>query len=140
MQVPSRAELARFFDEEQAPAVHFVETVASWPSLRILEYLYGNEPASTGDVARGLNMDMRDVKDRLDALAEHDVVEEEPDGWVSTTDRVTMTIQRGDGLEVGYETVAGDRAVPPETAPDDAEQPPGGVLARVRRAVSSLFR
>ncbi|WP_338739303.1 helix-turn-helix domain-containing protein [Haloplanus salilacus] len=129
MQIPSRTELERLFDTDLAADVQFVETVASWPSLRILEYLYANGPAATGDIARGLNMDMRDVKDRLQALEEHGVVEDDGD-WAPTTDEVTITLRRDQGLEITCVT---------DQSPESVDERSAGVFARVRRAVRSVF-
>jgi hypothetical protein len=161
MQVPSQTELERFFDAERAPAVQFVETVGSWPSLRVLDFLFQNEPASTGDIARGLNMDMRDVKDRLDALADQGVVEESPDGWSTTTDQITISLARQQGVDISYttagdeqpvgdsagadETVESDEAGETEASTSESDQTTeetdssGGLVARLRRAVGSLF-
>lgn len=102
MQIPSQAELERFFGEDQAEEVQFLETVATWPSLRILEYLYANEPVTTGDLARGVNMDMRDVKDRLGALEKQGIVGCDKDDWYTQTDEIRMTVQGGDRLEISH--------------------------------------
>ena len=127
MQIPSRAELERFFGEDRAEEVQFLETVAAWPSLRMLEYLYANEPATTGDVARGINMDMRDVRDRLEALERQGLLTRDGDGWRTRADRIEVTIQRGEPrLEVSHVTGA------PSGTP---EEPPGGIVARLRRVL-----
>ena len=131
MQIPSRAELERLFEESQVEEVQFVETVASWPSLRVLEYLYANDAASTGDIARELNMDMREVKDRLDALEAEGVVEETDGIWRPAIDEITITLRGNDGLEIAH-------AVGPVSGP--TEEPPEGVLSRLERAIASLFR
>ncbi|MDB2253088.1 helix-turn-helix domain-containing protein [Halorubrum ezzemoulense] len=103
MQIPSQAELERFFGEDQAEEVQFLETVATWPSLRILEYLYANEPVTTGDLARGINMDMRDVKDRLEALEKQGVVSNHNGDWNTRSDGIQMTVQRGENhLEISH--------------------------------------
>lgn len=103
MQIPSQAELERFFGEDRAEEVQFLETVATWPSLRILEYLYANEPVTTGDLARGVNMDMRDVKDRLEALEKQGVVSNDNGDWNTQSDKIQMTVRRGDdGLEISH--------------------------------------
>jgi DNA-binding MarR family transcriptional regulator len=103
MQIPSQAELERFFGEDQAEEVQFLETVATWPSLRILEYLYANEPVTTGDLARGINMDMRDVKDRLEALEKQGVVSNHNGDWNTRSDEIQMTVRRGDDrLEISH--------------------------------------
>lgn len=141
MQVPSRAELERWFDAERADEVHFVETVASWPSLRVLDHLYAGEPATTGEVARALDMDMRDVKDRLDALERYDTVEETDDGWVTTTDRVNITLARGEGLEIDHSTGTGqeDDRTDRQSDEETREGADGGMLSGLRRFVSSLL-
>lgn len=127
MQIPSRAELERFFGEDRAEEVQFLETVAAWPSLRMLEYLYANEPATTGDVARGINMDMRDVRDRLEALERQGLLTRDGNGWRTRTDRIEVTIQRGETrLEVSHMT--GTPSGPPE-------EPPEGIVARLRRVL-----
>lgn len=128
MQIPSQTELERLFDPDLAADVQFVETVASWPSLRILDYLYANGPAAAGDIARGLNMDMRDVKDRLQALEEHGVVED-GDDWTPATDEVTITLRRDHGLEITCAT---------DSSPDSTDEQSASVFTRVRRAVRSL--
>ena len=103
MQIPSQAELERFFGEDQAEEVQFLETVATWPSLRILEYLYANEPVTTGDLARGINMDMRDVKDRLEALEKQGVVSNHNGDWNTQSDKIQMTVRRGDDhIEISH--------------------------------------
>ena len=103
MQIPSQAELERFFGEDRAEEVQFLETVATWPSLRILEYLYANEPVTTGELARGVNMDMRDVKDRLKALEKQGVVNRDNNDWHTRSDEIRMTVRQGeDRLEISH--------------------------------------
>lgn len=126
MQLPSEAELARFFDEERAKDVQFVETVTSWLSLRILDFLYSNEPATTGDIARGLNMDMRDVKGRLEELEEVDIVVAGDDGWRTRTDRISVTVAGQDGVAITYSTAESTPAV----------DSPEGILTRLSRVLN----
>lgn len=133
MQIPSRAELERLFDESQAEEVQFIETVASWPSLRILEYLYANDTASTGDIARELNMDMREVKDRLEALESEGIVEAADGIWRPRSDEVVITLRGDDGLELSH-------AIGASSGSEPAEEPVGGILSRLGRAITSPFR
>lgn len=148
MQVPSQAELEQFFGTEQASTVQFVETVASWPSLRILDYLFENEPAGVGDIARSLNMDMRDVKDRLDALEQQDIVKEDDDGWTAVTEEVTIRVARdkeSDGLDIAYTIGAEERAsvadsVSEEKVAAESKAPSEGVVTTLRQLFSSIFR
>ncbi|MCY4730617.1 helix-turn-helix domain-containing protein [Natronomonas gomsonensis] len=128
MQIPSRAELERFFGEDRAKEVQFLETVAAWPSLRILEYLYTNEPATTGDVARGINMDMRDVRDRLEALENHEIVTQEGDSWHTRTNSIEMTITQGENqLEISH-TI--------ESSSEPVEESSEGVITRLSRLLN----
>jgi DNA-binding MarR family transcriptional regulator len=126
MQVPSKAELERFFSEEQSEEVQFLEIVATWPSLRILEYLYENEPTTTAALARGVNMDMRDVKDRLEALEKHGIVSRKNDNWRSQTEKIQMEIRKtGDQLELSH-------AIGPSSEPTDASD--AGIVSRLIRS------
>lgn len=140
MQVPSRAELERWFDADSADDVHFVETVTSWPSLRVLDYLYACEPATTGDIARTLNMDMRDVKDRLDALESHNAVEETDDGWQTTTDRISIVLTQNSGLEITYSLGDEEKRDAEHLDQQHAGETDGSVITRVRQRITSLFR
>ncbi len=139
MQVPSRAELERFFGEERAADVQFVETVTSWPSLRVLDFLYADEPATTGEIARGLNMDMRDVKDRLEALEAQDIVAESEHGWKTATDRITITLEDEEELSIERTTGATDERVEPEPT-GGSESTDEAMLSRVTGYVRSLFQ
>lgn len=111
MQGPSRRELNRLFDEDIAGSIHFTESVYSWSSLRVLDFLYTNEPSTTGEIARGVNMDMRDVRDRLEALNEWDIILETEDGWETAADQITVTLDRNDGLEMTCEVIPLTRGV-----------------------------
>lgn len=131
MQIPSQAELERFFGEDRAEEVQFLETVATWPSLRILEYLYANEPVATGELARGVNMDMRDVKDRLNSLEKQGVVSRNNGDWHTRSDEIQMTVRRGENhLEISH--VIGTSSRP-------ANEPKNGIVSRLSR-VLNLFR
>ena len=142
MSIPSKTELERLFDAESADDVRFVETVASWPSLRILDFLYLEGPSSTGNIARELNMDMREVKDRLEALEEFGVITSTEDGWATTTDKISITLKESNGIDISY-------SLEEESAPvsdsrsdrkeDDTEKQTEGFFGRVRKTVESLF-
>lgn len=140
MQVPSRAELERWFDADGADDVHFVETVTSWASLRVLDYLYASEPATTGDIARTLNMDMRDVKDRLDALESHNAVKETDDGWQTTTDRISVVLIQSSGLEITYSLGDEEKRDAERVDQQHAGKTDESVITGVRQRLSSLFR
>ena len=130
------------FDTETAEGVRFVEAVGSWPSLRILDLLYSEEPATTGDIARELNMDMREVKDRIEALEEFDVVTKTEDGWATTTDKISITLKESNGIDISYslKESAPISDSPSDKKEDDTEKQTEGFFARVRQKVESLFR
>jgi len=128
MQIPSQAELERFFVEDQAEEVQFLETVATWPSLRILEYLYANEPVTTGELARGVNMDMRDVKDRLEALEKQGVVSRDNGDWSTRSDEIKITVRQGEaGLEISHSI---------GVLPEPTEEPTKGIISRLSRILN----
>lgn len=139
MQVPSRTELERWFDADRADEVHFVETVASWPSLRVLDHLFANGTATTGEISRALNMDMREVKDLLDALESHGTVEETDEGWTPTTDRISITLTRNSGLELGHTTESEEKREDDQGENHPDESADDSPIAGLRRFLSSLF-
>jgi hypothetical protein len=102
MSAPSRRELARLFDDESLAAeARFLAVATAWPSLRILDHLHSDGPATTGEVARALNMDMAEVRDRLEDLVEAGVVAADGDSWLPATDHVEVRLAGDDdGLEV----------------------------------------
>lgn len=103
MPAPTQQELQRLFNDDLADDVHFTETVCSWPSLRLLDHLYASEPKTTGEIARTLNMDMREVHDLLDDLKQRDIVAENEDGWRTTTTQITVELIGDDGLQINHE-------------------------------------
>jgi len=127
MQIPSHAELERFFGSERAADVRFVEAVFSWSSLRVLDYLSSEGPATTGEISRAVNMDMRDVKDRLDVLEEFEVVSADSDQWHTTSEEIHVTLTQEDSVKIEYTTEMAEPA-------SDARQ--DGLLARVGRLLS----
>lgn len=127
MQIPSYAELERFFGSDRAADVRFVEAIFSWPSLRVLDYLASEGSATTGEISRALNMDMRDVKDRLDVLEEFDVVAAEDQQWRTTDDEIRVTLRQTDGVTIEYtnEVV--------ESEPSDTKD---GILTRITQTLN----
>jgi DNA-binding MarR family transcriptional regulator len=139
MASPSRTALERWFGAERAGEVQFAEAVASWPSLRVLDHLYASEPATTGDIARALNMDMRDVKDRLDALESHGTVEETADGWETTTNRISITLTQNNGLKIAHALGTEEKRDREQADQQSDEETDESMVTSLRRFVSSLF-
>lgn len=142
---PSRDELRRLFgDDDIAGDVRFLDQTFSWVSLRILRALAASEPATTGDLARSVNMDMREVRARLETLAELGVVERDDasEAWRhdATTVDVRLTFDGELRLEYALDDERGD-----ETADDErSAEPPtettsGGLVSRVRDRLSALL-
>ncbi|MFC7157740.1 winged helix-turn-helix domain-containing protein [Halomarina halobia] len=106
----SRSELARLLgDQELGEEAYFLEILSRWDSLRILDYLFTEGPSSTGEIARGINMDMREVRDTLNALADIGLIDSQ-----GTTDQTTVwkpvvrglhiTITSDSGLGISHTT------------------------------------
>ncbi|WP_276259556.1 winged helix-turn-helix domain-containing protein [Haloglomus litoreum] len=100
MSVPSEAELRRFFDRTVAREAHRAAVATSWLSLRLLDHLYREGPASTGELARACNLDMREVRDRLEELADAGIVAEREGAWEPAADELTVTVGRDEGVTV----------------------------------------
>lgn len=82
----SRSELARLLgDQELGEEAYFLDILSRWDSLRVLDYLFTEGPSSTGEIARGINMDMREVRDTLNALADIGLIDSQ-----ETTDQTTV--------------------------------------------------
>ena len=143
MSVPSKAELERFFGSESAKDVRFLEAVASWPSLRILDFLYSEGASSTGDISRELNMDMREVKDRLDVLDDLGVVIKKDDEWVAETSEITLKIRNSEGIDISYSLEEGSQpssqSKPGSDKGIDDKKQKDGPLTKLRRAIKSLI-
>jgi len=120
MSVPSEAELRRFFDDETvAREAHRAAVATSWLSLRLLDHLYREGAASTGELARHCNLDMREVRDRLEELAAAGIVADRDGAWEPTADELTVTVGRDEGVTVAL--AVGERE-PGEPEPAESEE------------------
>jgi DNA-binding transcriptional ArsR family regulator len=149
MSVPSEAELRRFFDDETvAREAHRAAVATSWLSLRLLDHLYREGAASTGELARACNLDMREVRDRLEELADAGIVADRDGTWEPTADELTVTVGRDDGVTVSLAVGEAETDVEAEgTEPaaseagtdEDADDEPGllgGMVQRLGRLLS----
>jgi hypothetical protein len=120
MSVPSEAELRRFFDDETvAREAHRAAVATSWLSLRLLDHLYREGAASTGELARHCNLDMREVRDRLEELAAAGIVADRDGEWEPTADELTVTVGRDEGVTVSL--AVGEREAEVESAKSEEE-------------------
>jgi DNA-binding transcriptional ArsR family regulator len=145
MSVPSEAELRRFFDDETvAREAHRAAVATSWLSLRLLDHLYREGPASTGELARACNLDMREVRDRLGELADAGIVAEREGAWEPAADELTVTVGRSEGVTVALavgegepeEVEAGESEEGTDEDTDDETGLLGGLVRRLGRLLS----
>lgn len=138
MALPSHAELARLFDDEAlAREAHAAEVLVSWPSLRVLAALCEAGEASTGELARAVNMDMGEVRDHLDALAELGVVAESDGVWAVTSEQVQLSVELDEELRV-FHAVDGDVDEVSGGEPKSSEGEPSGLFARMKAWLSTV--
>jgi DNA-binding transcriptional ArsR family regulator len=145
MSVPSEAELRRFFDDETvAREAHRAAVATSWLSLRLLDHLYREGAASTGELARACNLDMREVHDRLEELADAGIVAERDGEWEPAADELTVTVGRDAGVTVALavgesepeEVEAGESEDGTDEDTDDETGLLGGMVRRLGRLLS----
>lgn len=103
----SKAELARLLnDEELGEQAYRLDVTSRWPSLRVLDYLFSEGRSTTGDIARGINMDMQEVRQTLDELNEIGVVEELKEGettyWNPTMRELEISLTSDQGLDIEF--------------------------------------
>lgn len=127
MSVPSEAELRRFFDDEAvAREAHRAAVATSWLSLRLLDHLYREGAASTGELARACNLDMREVRDRLEELADAGIVTERDGAWEPTADELTVTVGRDEGVTVALSVGGSEPEADAEAEGAEAAEPGRG--------------
>ncbi|WP_254824244.1 helix-turn-helix domain-containing protein [Haloglomus halophilum] len=144
MSVPSEAELRRFFDDETvAREAHRAAVATSWLSLRLLDHLYREGAASTGELARHCNLDMREVRDRLEELATAGIVADRDGVWEPAADELTVTIGRDEGvtvaLAVGEPEPEGAESAEPEEEADEEDDSGTGLLGGTVRRLGRLL-
>ena len=136
MTLPSVSELVHLFDDEAlAREVYAAETVSSWPSLRILAALCESETASTGQLARETNMDMLEVRNHLEALADLGVVTESDGQWSVTTERVQLNVTLTEELAVSH-AVGTDESLTDDDDDRPTDDAPLGLITRLRQLFS----
>lgn len=101
----SKSELARLLgDEELGEQAYRLSILSRWPSLRVLDFLFTQGRSTTGEIARGVNMDMREIRDTVDSLSEIGVLREVDDGdtiyWLPASEEFLISVENQDGLEL----------------------------------------
>jgi predicted ArsR family transcriptional regulator len=134
-----------FNDEELGEKVQFVDTVGSWLSLRILDYLYKNEQGTAGEVARGINMDMREVRGSLERLESIGAIESAADNdrarrhWKPSSSEISIKIRSRSGLDIDYQ-VAGAENQNRESQLQNRQANSSSWKSKVKRWLSALWQ
>jgi hypothetical protein len=112
----SKSELARLLgDEELGEQAYRLNILSRWPSLRVLDFLFTEGRSTTGEIARGVNMDMREIRDTVDSLSEIGMLREVDKGgtsyWLPASEEFLISVENQDGLELKLETESSDSVV-----------------------------
>ena len=66
MSKTSKSELPRLLDDDElGEQAYRLDILSRWPSLRVLDFLFTEGRSTTGEIARGVNMDMGEIRERL---------------------------------------------------------------------------
>jgi hypothetical protein len=129
----SKSELARLLgDEELGEQAYRLNILSRWPSLRVLDFLFTEGRSTTGDIARGVNMDMREIRDTVDLLSEIGILREVNEGgtsyWLPASEEYLISVENQDGLELKLETELSDSAVSKNNEKTGSQS---GIFARI---------
>lgn len=140
----SKSELARLLgDEKLGEQAYRLSVLSRWPSLRVLDFLFTHGRSTTGEIARGVNMDMREIRDTVESLSEIGILREVDDGdtiyWLPASEEFLISVENKDGLELKLETESPDSVVPKNNEKTGSQS---GIFAslgaRIDRLIDSL--
>lgn len=140
----SKSELARLLgDEELGEQAYRLSILSRWPSLRVLDFLFTQGRSTTGEIARGVNMDMREIRDTVDSLSEIGILREVDDGdtiyWLPASEEFLISVENQDCLELKLETESPDSVVPKNNDKSSSQSRLFASLgARIDRLIDSL--
>lgn len=137
----SKAELARLLDDEElGEQAYRLDVTSRWPSLRVLDYLFSEGRSTTGDIARGINMDMQEVRQTLDELNEIGVVEELKEGettyWNPTMRELEISLTSDHGLDIEF-TLDPSKHDPEREG--RIHNSPNGIFTKIGRRLDAIF-
>ena len=98
-------ELSKLLDSKiLGKRAHSLEIISRWSSLRVIDYLFREGPATTGEIARGVNMDMREIRETVDRLNQVGVTEQS-DGsqseiWTLSRKEYQIVLHSESGLAI----------------------------------------
>lgn len=136
----SKSELSRLLGDELGEEAYRLNILSRWPSLRVLDFLFSEGRSTTGEIARGVNMDMREIRETVESLSEVGILDEvEKDGmsyWVSTNQKFLISFENRNGLALKLEAEASDSV----THQNSSKNPGNGVFARLGAKVDRLLK
>lgn len=105
MSKTSKSELSRLLgDDKLGEQAYRLDILSRWPSLRVLDFLFAEGRSTTGEIARGVNMDMYEIRETVEALLEIGILKEvDEDGtshWVPTSNRFRISVEDQNGLKI----------------------------------------
>lgn len=136
----SKSELSRLLGDELGEEAYRLDTLSRWPSLRVLDFLFSEGRSTTGEIARGVNMDMREIRGTVESLSEVGILEEvEEDGtsyWVPTSQKFLISVENRNGLALELETETPE----PVTHQNNSSGPETGLFSSIGAKIDRLFR
>lgn len=137
----SKSELARLLgDEELGEQAYRLSILSRWPSLRVLDFLFTEGRSTTGEIARGVNMDMREIRDTVDLLSEIGILREVDEGgtiyWFPASEEFLISVENQDGLEIKLETESSDSVVSENNEKTGSQS---GIFARIGARIDQLI-
>lgn len=136
----SKSELSRLLGDELGEEAYRLDILSRWPSLRVLDFLFSEGRSTTGEIARGVNMDMREIRETVESLSDVGILEEvEDDGtsyWMPTSQKFSTSFENRNGLALELETEAPD----PVTHQNSSSDPKKGFFAILGGKIDRLVR
>jgi len=105
----SESELSRLLDDEElGKEAYRLNVLSRWPSLRVLDFLYTEGKSTAGEIARGVNMDMREIRETVETLSDIGILKEIKENgtsyWAPTSHKIQISFEDRDGLQLESKT------------------------------------
>lgn len=141
MSKTSKSELSRLLgDDELGEQAYRLDILSRWPSLRVLDFLFTEGRSTTGEIARGVNMDMHEIRETVKALSEigilKEVDEDSTSYWVPTSNRFRITVEDRNGLKLQLRSEFSEAVGPTDSNNTNPER---GILASAKEKIDRLI-
>jgi hypothetical protein len=141
MSKTSKSELSRLLgDDELGEQAYRLDILSRWPSLRVLDFLFTEGRSTTGEIARGVNMDMHEIRETVKALSEIGILKEvDEDGtsyWVPTSNRFRISIEDRNGLKLQLRPESSEAVGPTNSNNTNSKR---GILASTKEKIDRLI-